>query len=272
VKLLLDRGADVTTTNKDGWTPVNTASNNGHAEVVRLLLASGADFKTATNIGSTSLYSAADNGHLEVVKILLESGADTNAQGGKYGNALQAASYRGHTEVIQLLLDKGADVNAQGGKYGYALFAALAGNHHDIAVLLSEKDFRYSDIQQDLLGRSRMLSAACYGYLSGLEQDLASGGASVDTVDNHQWTALHWAAYFAQTAVINLLLQNGADSTKRDWQGWSACDVAVFVGNDIPVLRVEGAGTLSDVSPGVHIRGACDICGHVSGDLLWNRF
>jgi hypothetical protein len=117
-----------------------------------------------------------------------------------------------------------------------------------------------------------MLLAACYGYITGLEQDLSSKWASVDAVDNHQWTALHWAAYFAQTAVINLLLQNGADSTKRDWQGWNAYDVALFVGHDIPVLRVDAADTLSDVSPGVRLRGACDVCGHVCRDISWNGF
>jgi hypothetical protein len=96
--------------------------------------------------------------------------------------------------------------------------------------------------------------------------------AGIDAVDNHRWTALHWAAYFGQTAVIGLLLRNGADSTKRDWQGWNAYDVAVFVGHDVPILRTEDAENSSDVSPGRRIRGDCDVCRHVSRHLSWNRF
>lgn len=43
---------------------------------------------TANSIGMTPLYSAADNSHIEVVKFLLEKGADVNYLGGPYGSTL----------------------------------------------------------------------------------------------------------------------------------------------------------------------------------------
>jgi ankyrin repeat protein len=49
VRLLLEKGADLTVPNNDGWTPLNAASFSGHIEVVRLLLDRGADLKVETN-------------------------------------------------------------------------------------------------------------------------------------------------------------------------------------------------------------------------------
>ena len=43
VKLLHENGADIMVTNKNGRTPVITASSNGHVEVVELLLENAAD-------------------------------------------------------------------------------------------------------------------------------------------------------------------------------------------------------------------------------------
>lgn len=61
VKLLLDSGADITTTNNDGCTPINAASGNGFLEIVKLLLDKGADITVANNSGMTPLYSAANS-------------------------------------------------------------------------------------------------------------------------------------------------------------------------------------------------------------------
>ncbi|KAF2135963.1 uncharacterized protein K452DRAFT_322730 [Aplosporella prunicola CBS 121167] len=57
-------------------TPLNSAANNGHLETVKLLLEKGADLSVSNNDGWTPLNSAADSGHLEIVKFLLEKGAD----------------------------------------------------------------------------------------------------------------------------------------------------------------------------------------------------
>jgi ankyrin repeat protein len=75
VKLLLEKGADMAVANQGGWTPLNSASNNGHVDVVKLLLEAGADVAVASNDGWTPLNSASDSGHVDVVKLLLEAGA-----------------------------------------------------------------------------------------------------------------------------------------------------------------------------------------------------
>ena len=60
---------------KFGWTPLQFASQKGHAEVARTLLASGkADPDRVTKNGLTSLIVAAARGYANVVQALLESG------------------------------------------------------------------------------------------------------------------------------------------------------------------------------------------------------
>ena len=72
-----------------------------YQHVVKMLLDKGADVSVASTGRRTSLESAAGGGHLEVVKLLLDKGADVKMQGGFYGNALQAASSGGHDQGIR---------------------------------------------------------------------------------------------------------------------------------------------------------------------------
>ncbi|KAK1991098.1 putative histone-lysine N-methyltransferase, H3 lysine-9 specific, partial [Colletotrichum falcatum] len=55
VKLLVDKGADVTVSNENGWTPLNAASSNGYLEVVKLLVDKGADITVPNDNGWTPL-------------------------------------------------------------------------------------------------------------------------------------------------------------------------------------------------------------------------
>jgi ankyrin repeat protein len=56
--------------------PLNSASNNGHVDVVKLLLEKGADWTVPNNDGWMPLNCASNNGHVDVVKLLFEKGAD----------------------------------------------------------------------------------------------------------------------------------------------------------------------------------------------------
>ncbi|KAK1656687.1 hypothetical protein BDP55DRAFT_515338, partial [Colletotrichum godetiae] len=53
VQMLLEKGAEVTVADNDGWTPLNSASDSGHVDVVKLLLEKGADVTVADNDGWT---------------------------------------------------------------------------------------------------------------------------------------------------------------------------------------------------------------------------
>jgi ankyrin repeat protein len=75
-RLLVLQGASVECRDKNGWTPLKTASHFGHLDVVRFLIDSGADLNSHDNQGWTPLHAAHSEGHLDVVELLLARGAD----------------------------------------------------------------------------------------------------------------------------------------------------------------------------------------------------
>lgn len=83
-KWLKERPQDIDVPDNAGNTPLQIASLEGLADVVRLLLDAGCD-TTCINIDmDTPLIDAVENGHLEVVQLLLEAGLDarqSNAKG-----------------------------------------------------------------------------------------------------------------------------------------------------------------------------------------------
>jgi ankyrin repeat protein len=79
VRLLIERGAEVDSRDKWGWTPLHLASRYGHLEVSRVLIDHGANVNARKHESLDSATSSAYNGHLGIVKLLLERGADVHA-------------------------------------------------------------------------------------------------------------------------------------------------------------------------------------------------
>jgi ankyrin repeat protein len=71
---------DITIPNGDGSTPIDSASGNGHTEVVKLLLEHDADITILDERGWLPIHAASAGNHADVVKILLESGANLTSQ------------------------------------------------------------------------------------------------------------------------------------------------------------------------------------------------
>ena len=72
VRFLVEQGTDMEKSDKNGWTPLLTATCGDHIEVVRYLLEQGANRdKADSTYGQTSLHLAASYGHLEIVKLLM---------------------------------------------------------------------------------------------------------------------------------------------------------------------------------------------------------
>ena len=83
IKLLMSRGAQHDVRNKDGQTPLHSASFPGRKEAVaclldrgnELLVLKGADMKMKQSKGLTALDMAAFKGHDKVVDFLINAGA-----------------------------------------------------------------------------------------------------------------------------------------------------------------------------------------------------
>lgn len=101
------------------------------------------------------------------------------------------------------------------------------------------------------------LAAGCGGPKGDIHQaavaaDLAqvkrlvAGGVDINLQDKKKLTALHVAAYHGQTSHIRLakwLLENGADTSLKDFQGNTPYDVAEDRGNSDIAKIIDSAGS-----------------------------
>lgn len=74
VKILLENGANVDTSNGDGVTPLMEAAQNGHLDIVQALLDAGVDVNAQDNWNETALTKAKKNGHHDIVELLKQAG------------------------------------------------------------------------------------------------------------------------------------------------------------------------------------------------------
>ena len=121
VKRYLDAGVDPELHGDDEFGALHYAAIGGHPEVVKLLLDRGADV-THYAIGTTALHLAAKKGHAEVVELLLARGTDvdvTHAWGAD--TSLHGAAEAGHTGMVLLLLENGASLETRD-QYGRTAF------------------------------------------------------------------------------------------------------------------------------------------------------
>ena len=76
MRLLIEVGADVNKTNRDGETPLFIAIQSGQYTLVQPLIKAGADVDISDGRGSTPLSLAVSDENETVVRALIEAGAD----------------------------------------------------------------------------------------------------------------------------------------------------------------------------------------------------
>ena len=92
VKELLEKGADLNSTDEFERTPLMMAAFNGHPEVVDLLIKAGADIYAKAKYGQTALTFASEQGHPKIVEIIRSAQAinpsDAPPAKGPYSQAM----------------------------------------------------------------------------------------------------------------------------------------------------------------------------------------
>lgn len=107
VKLLISNGANVNEI-VDGFTPLHSAADYGHKDVVEILLLNSAYVNAKGNAGWTPLHLAASSGKQDIVTLLIEKGADVNAQDENRRTPIWWANIKGNKKIVELLKKNGA--------------------------------------------------------------------------------------------------------------------------------------------------------------------
>ncbi|KAE8420553.1 ankyrin repeat-containing domain protein [Aspergillus pseudocaelatus] len=107
---MLEKGADIESTDLDCFTPLICAASHGHEDVVRLLLEKGADLEAEDDEECTPVIWAARKGYEGVVRLLIEKGADLQHEDDARCTAIANCAMEGHEGVPRLLLETVPDL------------------------------------------------------------------------------------------------------------------------------------------------------------------
>ncbi|GAB1317952.1 hypothetical protein MFIFM68171_08162 [Madurella fahalii] len=170
VKLLMQQGANVKTTNVGGLTPLHLACRTGQAEVVDELITSGyAPVNSKDGSGYTPLMYAAEGGFQHIVRNLISKLTETHSdpedewsleteldQNTSEGNtALHLATSSGHLKMVDLLLQRGASPTKEN-EVGYTpLHLAAKLGLLEVAKLLIKASQEAASQEDDVTTMSR---------------------------------------------------------------------------------------------------------------------
>jgi ankyrin repeat protein len=241
VQLLLDKGADVNSIDKDAFPYATTAlihaASIPRIENARLLLSKNADVNVRGDTNGDSdipsaLFAACSRLNSELVDLLLEQGADVNIHDTKNSTPLLEAITANNSSseeveqqrltIVQSLLNKGADLTVRA-KWMESwqptpLLAAIHADKPKIALLLIERGAEVNDQGMESMGNytteyTALMQASDKG-MADVAKALLDKGAEVNTRNENGYTALLIAAGSPSGgAVIPILLNKGADVT-----------------------------------------------------------
>ncbi|HEY7617454.1 MAG TPA: ankyrin repeat domain-containing protein, partial [Terriglobales bacterium] len=249
-EFLLERGADIHQVNDKvfrGRTALIGAAWAGQVEAVKLLLAHNADVNAEAAGKETALFKAAYNGHAEMAGILLENGADIDARDSRGNTPLLHAASRGHAGVVEVLLDRGAEVNAKNQQDWNALMQACTVGHLGTAKLLVA---RKSEV--NLSGKeagATPLMLACWRDSVALVDLLLQSGADVHGKDSEGKTAFERVIqstlqYDVPIQIVRSLLDAGADLESRHFHGCTPLSIAAIKGDPTVLQWLLEKGSL----------------------------
>ena len=247
VGALLEAGADVHA-RYAGYTALMRAASMPSAQVVAVLLDRGADIRTTdSDIGVSPLHLAAQGGSVSVVRLLVERGAAVNQQVPSHGfTALMNAVWHRHRDVVEYLL--GLDeidveiVSALGLTAGQlvdelrdttGLSESTAKRQNEEADALAALFDAHQPGPRTSEATTRLMDAvaavgdqAAEGRLERVRQAIADG-ADVDARypvaygNNDGYTPLLVAARDGDAVVVDTLLSAGADITLTCGHMWA---------------------------------------------------
>lgn len=212
IEALVQAGADVNSTEENGWAPLHYVARNNCLPCTKLLLEYKADCNKRTKSGKSAAYIVAGNGHLPVLECLFTNQADLTIADNDGWLPLHRACRDGHSEVVLYLLKT------------YPL---------TVNVKTSKES-----------GEETPLHVAAKGGHVKCMDALVQHGAEIAMDDINGTTALHVAAYNNHQNATKYLLDKGADGTVPNNQGRMPLHQASFQGHsDIVKLLVKQCST-----------------------------
>jgi ankyrin repeat protein len=114
LQYLQSRGADLSQSDANGWSPILLAASQGQFATVRYLVEIiGADVRAKNRTKVNCLMLAAGAGNLDICRYLLDRGANVDAKSTHGTTSLMYAAGSGDVELARHLVQRGADTQVK---------------------------------------------------------------------------------------------------------------------------------------------------------------
>ncbi|XP_052427405.1 poly [ADP-ribose] polymerase tankyrase-2 isoform X3 [Carassius gibelio] len=189
---------------------VSTSPYPKRKQICEMLLRKGANVNEKNKDFLTPLHLAAEKSHNDIIEVLVKHEAKVDAVDHLGQTALHRAAHLGHLQTCRLLLSAGCDpliTSLQG-------FSPSQLANESIQEILQEGSCTgNSDTDRQLLEASKS------GDLEVVKKLCTLQNVNCRDAEGRQSTPLHFAAGYNRVAVVEYLLQHGADVHAKDKGG-----------------------------------------------------
>ncbi|KAI5843102.1 kinase-like domain-containing protein [Morchella snyderi] len=246
VRDILDRGADLNSSDHQGRTALFRAAYGNHHALIQYLLERGAPSSQGNGEGITAIHIAAQWGNLATMEFLLAHGAGVNERSLDGRDPLYFAVISGDLECVKFIVRSGADIKHRD-RHGYSpLHIAVERAHIVMIDYLISLGF---DVMEELVDGRAALDLAAESCNYDIIKFLVKKGADVSHRDHSMgMTALQRVAQEGSLPSAVYLLKHGAKANEMTSNGRTPLFFACVSNNVdlVQYLMLNGGGKISD--------------------------
>ncbi|XP_046348413.2 serine/threonine-protein phosphatase 6 regulatory ankyrin repeat subunit A-like [Haliotis rufescens] len=228
---LVCKGSDMLCVDDNGDSILHVACIGGHVQMVECIVSLDiVDINSGGQYGGTPLMSAAEGGHRDVMDLLISRGGDVSLVDDYNNNILHVVCIGGNTDIVKYVLSEHVvDINSRG-EYGRTpvMIAARWGHKGVFDLLVS----RGADVSLVNNHGDNILHVACYGgHLDMVKHILYKYHVNLNITNQYGRTAVMIASRMGHLGVVDLLVRRGADVSLVNHNGDNLLHVACSGGH-----------------------------------------